>query len=466
YSYAAGILRDEPTTPIVSALHAVGLLPELTAGASAQASLDRVTAGVQLLGAGEWGITQLAGAISAPGPVGAAGELTHAISMLHSRWNPTVEVVAGAQSPAYRTVANVATGGQFQLGAYYTQRLPAAVILGLGAIRRWRFEPDQPAETALRLSARHQSSRGFSVNAQIGPTITEDGVSWQGSLFFRFTDRGGSVNTSAGYDLTDGPAALAVSAIPDRAVDTWRWSAGYQGFDRSPGQPQILQGSAGYDGYVFNARVEPYAQQTIGADAGEFRLGGQFSSAVAFAGRTVALSRPIRDSFVLVTPRPQVAGYRIPIRGSGGGLTAIVDGGPAVIPDLRGYRATTISADATYLPDGFSVGDGRYSFTPGYRSGYHVVIGSASSVYVRGRLVDGAGEPIALEAGEVIASDGSTISFFTNQDGEFEILELAPGEFRLQLYSDPAAESVFAVPEDVVGRYDLEDVLFLQEDPQ
>ncbi|MFW5827468.1 MAG: hypothetical protein ACOCU4_05225, partial [Alkalispirochaeta sp.] len=73
---------------------------------------------------------------------------------------------------------------------------------------------------------------------------------------------------------------------------------------------------------------------------------------------------------------------------------------------------------------------------------------------------------IALEAGEAIASDGSTASFFTNQDGEFAILELAPGEFRLQLYSDPAAESVFAVPEDVVGRYDVEDVVFLQEDPQ
>ncbi|MFW5827991.1 MAG: hypothetical protein ACOCU4_07860, partial [Alkalispirochaeta sp.] len=359
YSYALGVLRDEPTTPIVSALHSVGLLPELTVGASAQASLDRATAGVQLLGAGEWGITQLAGAISAPGPVGAAGELTHAISMLHSRWNPTVEVVAGVQSPSYRTVSTVATGGRFQVGAYYTQRLPGSIILGFGAIRRWRYEPDQPAETALRLTGSHQSSRGFSINAQIGPTITEEKVSWQGSLFFRFTDRGGSVNTSAGYDLTDGPASLSVSAIPDRAVNTWRWNAGYQGFDRSPGQPQILRGSAGYDGYTFSARLEPYAQQTIGADEGEYRLGGQFSSAVAFAGQTVAVTRPIRDSFVLVSPRPQVADYRIPIRGSGGGLTAVVEGGPAVIPDLRSYRPTTISADATHLPYGFSLGEGR-----------------------------------------------------------------------------------------------------------
>ncbi|MFW5695177.1 MAG: hypothetical protein ACOCYB_08405 [Alkalispirochaeta sp.] len=462
YSYAAGVLRDEPTTPIVSGRHAVGLLPELTAQASAQATLNRATAGAQLVGAGEWGITQLAGALSMPGPVGAAGELTHAISLLHSRWNPTVEVVVGAQNAAYRTIASTSSGGQFQIGAYYTQRLPASVIMGLGAIRRRRFDPEESAETSLRLTATHQSTQGFSVNARFGPTITDSGVDWQGSLFIRLTDSGRSVTTSAGYDLTDGPATLSVSTVPERAVDTWRWSAGYQGFDRSAGQPQILRGSAGYDGYLFSARIEPYAQQTIGADEGEYRLGGQFSSAVAFAGRQVAMSRPIRDSFVLVTPRPQVAEYRIPLRGSGGGLSSVVDGGAAVIPDLRSYRSTTISADGSYLPDGYSVGEGRYSFTPGYRSGYHLVIGSASSVYVRGRLIDGSGDPIALEAGEVIASDGSTTSFFTNQDGEFEILELAPGEFRLQLYRDSAAESVFAVPEGAVGRYDLEDVVFLQ----
>lgn len=466
YSYAVGVLRDDPSTPLLSGAHAMGVLPELTIGASTQATLERATVGAQILGAGEWGITQLSGAVSFPDGVGAAGELTHAISLLHSRWNPTVELVAGAQSAAYQPVTSPATGGQFQLGAYYTQRLPAAVILGVGAVRRWRYQPEEAAETTVRLTATHQSAEGFSLNAQIGPTIAEGQVAWQGSLFIRFTDGGGSVNTSAGYDIADGPASLSVSSVPERSVDTWRWSAGYQGFDRSAGQPQILRGSVGYDAYSYSARVEPFAQETIGAEESEYRLGGQFSSAVAFAGRQVAMSRPIRDSFVLVTPREQISDYSVPIRGSGGGLVSIVEGGPAVMPDLRSYRASTISADGSNLPDGYSVGEGRYSFTPGYRSGYQLVIGSASSVYVRGRLVDDSDEPIALEAGEVIAGDGSTTPFFTNQEGEFEILELAPGEFRLQLYRYPEAESVFAVPEDVVGRYNLEDVIFLREESQ
>jgi hypothetical protein len=444
----------------------MGILPELTVGASAQSTLERATLGAEILGAGEWGITQLSGAVSMPGEVGVAGELTHAISLLHSRWNPTVEMVAGAQSSPYQAVASPSTGGEFRLGAFYTQRLPASVILGAGLVREWRYEPEESAETTLRLTVSHQSDRGFSLNARIGPTLSDDGVDWQGSLFFRFADDGGSVNTSAGYDIAQGPATLSVSSIPERSVDTWRWNAGYQGFDRSPGQPQILRGSVGYDGYRFAARLEPFAQQTIGAEEGEYRMGAQFSSAVAFADRTVAVSRPIRDSFVLVTPRPQISDYRVPIRGSGGGLVSIVDGGPAVMPDLRSYTASTMSADGSYLPDGYSVGEDRYSFSPGYRTGYHVVIGSASSVYVRGRLVDDSGDGIALEAGEVIAADGSTTPFFTNQNGEFEIRNLSPGEFRLQLYSDPAAETVFAVPEDVVGRYNLEDVVFLREDPR
>lgn len=464
FSYGAGVLREQPGTPFVSGLHRIGIIPELTAGAFLQATSSRLVAGGELLGAGEWGVTSVSTAFSVPDGVGFAGELSHIIALLHSRWLPTVELIASGQNGAFRSVANPIAGGTFRIGAFYSQRLPGAVTIGLGALQRWRFDPDEPGETQVRLTASHQSVNGFSLNAQIGPTIVGSDVDWQGGIFIRFSDPARAINTSASYDVANGPASLSVTAIPDRSVETWRWSARYQGFDRSPGQPQTLQGTVGYDAYRYSASLEPSVRETIGVTEGEYRLGAQFSSAVAFAGRAVAVSRPIRDSFVLVTPREQIAPYRVPIRGGGGAVVAVVTGRATVIPDLRSYRGTTIVADGSYLPDGLSLGGGRYSFVPRYRSGYQLTIGSEASVYVRGRLVDGGDRPIGLEAGEVIASDGTSTTFFTNQEGEFEILELTPGEYRLLLYSDPESETVLAIPPDVVGRYDLEDVVFLREE--
>ncbi|GEM_PF-6470492 len=464
YSYAAGVVRDAPATPLVSASHEVGLLPQVTVRGSGQATTDRFGVGAGALAAGDWGITALDVAGTGPDGAGVAANLSHVISVLHSRWSPSVEFAGGGQNEAFRDpVTGRAAGASVHAGVAYSQRLPAAVAASLGVVRRWDLNDAARSATEVRLIASHQSPRGFALNAQIGPTITGDGVSWQGSLFVRISDDSGTVSSSAGYDLTGGPATATVQSIPRRAIDAYQWSATYQGFDRRPGQPQIVRGVVGYDGYLFNATVEPGVQQTVGADDGDYRLGGRFASAVAFAGGEVAVSRPIRDSFVLLSPRSQVAPYRVPVRGGGGSVVAVVDGRAAVMPDLQAYRPSSLSLDGSYLPDGFSVGQERYAFSPGYRSGYRMVVGSSAAVYVRGRLVDGNGEPIALEAGEVIAGDGTTLPFFTNQEGGFEITDLSPGEYRLQLYADPAAETVFAIPGDAVGRYDLEDVVFLRE---
>jgi outer membrane usher protein FimD/PapC len=464
YSYAAGTLRDDPETPVVSGFHEYGVGDRVAVTGSLLAVPDRFGVGTGVLVAGYWGTTSLDGALSGPDGTGASVNLSHVVSRLDVPWSPVFEATTGWRNAAFRDVATGRAGGaELRAGLVVTQRLPGAVNAGLGAIHRYRMDEDSH-ETDLRLLVAHQSAEGFAINGQIGPVISDGEVSWQGSLFVRITDPAGTVSSSASYDISSGPATLSVNAIPRRSVDTIRWSAGYQGFDRRDGQPQILRGTVGYDGYRFSTQVEPAVQRTVGAEEGEQILAGQFSSAVAFAGRAVAVSRPIRDSFVIVLPREQIAPYTIPVRGSGGGVIARLEGGAAVVPDLMGYRTSGISLDGINLPDGFSLGEDRFSFAPGYRSGYAVSVGSRAAVYARGRLIDQTGEPLALEAGEVVASDGSTIPFFTNGDGEFEITGLTAGEYRLYLFADPEAETVFAVPGDVAGRYDLDDVVFFVEE--
>jgi outer membrane usher protein len=464
YSYAAGTLRDDAGTPVVSGFHEYGVGERVAVTGSVLAVPDRFGVGSGVLVAGYWGTTSLDGALSGPDGTGASVNLSHVVSRLDVPWSPVFEATTGWRNAAFRDVVTGRAGGaELRAGLVVTQRLPGAVSAGLGAIHRYRID-EESHETDLRLLVAHQSAEGFAINAQLGPVISDGKVSWQGSLFVRITDPTGTVSSSASYDVANGPATLSVNAIPRRSVDTIRWSAGYQGFDRRDGQPQILRGTVGYDGYRFSTQVEPTVQRTAGADEGEQILAGQFSSAVAFAGRTVAVSRPIRDSFVIVTPRAQVAPYTIPVRGSGGAVIARLEGGATVVPDLMAYRSSGISLDGINLPDGFSLGADRFSFAPGYRSGYAITVGSRAVVYARGRLVDQLGAPLSLQAGEVVASDGSGIPFFTNGDGEFEITGLSAGEYRLFLYADPDAETVFAVPDDVAGRYDLDDVVFFVEE--
>ena len=85
-------------------------------------------------------------------------------------------------------------------------------------------------------------------------------------------------------------------------------------------------------------------------------------------------------------------------------------------------------------------------------------------MYIVGRLVDENGDPVRLQAGEIVDDEGVATPFFTNDDGRFEITGLVPGEYRLYLYRYPDSLSLIAVTEEASGAYPLGDVLFLTEE--
>lgn len=462
YSYAGGVLREDPGVPYVSGYHRYGLRDALTLGGAAAATLEHFGLAASGLLATVAGVTDLSLATTGPAGAGFAGELSHVLSILPASFTPTVELVVSGRNGDFREVAGGRRpGAALQAGAVYSQRLPAGIVASLGIVREWDLEDGNDTETGLRLAASYQSPAGFAVSGQIGPRFTGGDTSWQGSLFIRVRDSDGRVSTTVSHDPIDGPARLTVSSVPQRSLTSLRWTASYQGLDRRPGQPQILEGAVTYEGYRMSASAAPGLRRTAGDAGREARVAAGFASALAFAGGTVAVSRPIEDSFVILKPRPLVSGFAIPVRGSGGGVSAVVDGGPAVVSSLSSYRGVSLQLDGVNLPDGYSVGDERHGFRPGYRTGYLVEVGGGAAVYARGRLIDGGGTAIGLEAGEVIADDGRTIVFFTNAEGEFEVTGLSSGEYRLTLFRYPGGETRFAIPPEALGRYNLEDVIFL-----
>lgn len=465
YSMAAGVVRDEVERPFASATHRVGVGPALTVGGDLQATTDRLAVGGHASTASLWGISRLDGAASIGDEVGFAGAVSHLVASLYAQRYPAVEVSLGGESAGYRGVATGGgQGGGVRAGIALNQRLPAGISASLTGLHRWNLSEGEDDETDLRLVASSQSDRGYALTVQIGPTFSSGEVSWSGSIFLRITDPGRRVAASVSHDVAEGPATVSVASIPTQAVGALRWSAEYRGFDRTAGTPVVVGGRAGYDAYRGSIEVAPEFQRTAGADRGEASLSTRFVSALAFADSSFAVSRPIRDGFALFEAQGRIAEYRIPLTGGGGATAALLEGGRAVVPDLRSYDEATVVADGRFLPDGLSVGEERLSFYPGYRQGYRVVMGVEASVYIVGRLVDADGAPIGLQAGEIVGPEGIVVPFFTNGDGRFEITGLVSGEYRLSLYSYPASFSLIAIPGDANGAYPLGDVLFLTQE--
>lgn len=472
YSWGLGLLRDryEVDALFLSGSHQMGVFPDWTAGADLQAGLEEYAAGLHSLLATRYGLTRADGALFAglDGDLGTALDLSHLVALLYTRRWPVVEVSGRFESAGYRHVLTEATdGGRVRGGVSLHQRLAGNVNAALGVVYTYPTGSAREPDTVVRVAISHYSLRGYTINAQVMPTFTEGTVYWRAGVFIRFGSDEGRLNTSINYDLVQDRASLQVGNVPREAFDTVNWSAEYQRSSGVPEEPQAIGGVARYDTYHGSVQVQPEFRINQESDD-EARLTTQFTTALAWAGPTVAVTRPIRDSFALFVPRPEVAGHPIPLRSGGGAVSAVLRGRAAVVPDLSSWRWTTVRLDGSQLPDGLSVGEREVSFFPGYRRGYYVVVGSASAVYVSGRLVDDEGEPIALEAGEIIHLDREETQtlFFTNREGAFEIPELEAGRYRLLLFAWPDIEIEFTISEGERGLFELGEVIVEREGNQ
>ncbi len=124
--------------------------------------------------------------------------------------------------------------------------------------------------------------------------------------------------------------------------------------------------------------------------------------------------------------------------------------GSALQPALSSYSDRSLTVSAPEAPINLDLGAGSYRLMPPYRGGYLIVVGSDYNVSAVGRLLDAAGQPVALLSGtaiELAHPEREPIPFFTNRDGRFGIVGLAPGEWRLQTAGTPGETYRLQVPE-------------------
>jgi outer membrane usher protein len=167
------------------------------------------------------------------------------------------------------------------------------------------------------------------------------------------------------------------------------------------------------------------------------------------------MGRPIYDSFAIVRGHPALDGANIYVDPSPFGFTANTGIlGAATQPSLSSYAERTITVDAPEAPAGYDIGQGSFRVFPPYRSGYLLQVGSDYMVTALGRLINRDGEPVSLVTGsatELAHPEREALTIFTNRDGRFGAVGLAPGRWRIQMNDDLRSSYVIEVPADAEG---------------
>jgi outer membrane usher protein len=218
---------------------------------------------------------------------------------------------------------------------------------------------------------------------------------------------------------------------------------------------QFNRGDLGFD----NSTQYNFDQSEVTSSQSSLQAG----FAIATAGGKVALGRPINDSFMIVSAHRGVGDAPIEVDRTEEGFAARTDWlGPALLSNLSSYNPRAITAVTEAASAGMSLDDSSFRVRPTYRSGYAVTVGSEYTITATGRLVDAQGQPVGLVRGVAKLADGSDekreVEFFSNARGQFALLGLKPGVWRLTTTGAAPRTFEITVPDDASGLVRLNDV--------
>ncbi len=181
----------------------------------------------------------------------------------------------------------------------------------------------------------------------------------------------------------------------------------------------------------------------------------RFGTSLAVGGGSVALGRPIYDSFAIVRAHKSLKQANVVVEPSPYGYTAMTgEWGAALMPGLASYSERMVPIDVANAPPGTDIGQGSFKVFPSYRSGYLFEAGSDYHVTAFGIMHDRDGNPVALVSGkatELAHPDRPAKTIFTNRQGRFGATGLAPGKWRLEMLDDAHSTFVIDIPENAEG---------------
>jgi hypothetical protein len=339
----------------------------------------------------------------------------------------------------------------------YSQRLPMNISGSMGGTYKLaRNSARNSGSVSATLS--RQLARGANVSMDVQRRRDTEGV-YEDRAFvsLNISLTGTGQNITATRDSQTGVSRVDWNYRPEVVIGGVSASAGVQ---RDAGDHRFT-GELSRTGYRAETSIShdvsnPRSSLTETERLTSARLG----TAVVFAGGKVAVSRPITDGFAIVVPHPSLKGQTVGInpRGERAYIAEADAFGPAVIPDLTSYQVRRILIDVPDLAIGAELGQDVFDVVPTIRSGTIINIGTSASVLATFKVVDDAGEPIALQAGEIRQIGNDTFEpllVFSDRAGLMTSDGLTAGTYELILFAFPDLPVTFEVAADAVGIIDL-----------
>ncbi len=346
-------------------------------------------------------------------------------------------------------------GERSSVGLTHSRRLPGGVAASLGV--RYTLNRGKPPNNLLaRASFFKRWRRGLSTRLVLDARQERDtGMSYGFSFRLEKPFGGGRQLLSSGYDHRAGLQEFGYAYTPEHPIGSWRGSSDWRLSETGTRSGDFR---AGYG----HERGQVDLSHSVALSDGEARGSGdiRLSTALAFAGRQWAVSRPIADSFVMVAGHESLPDVPIRINESAGGAEAQLDGwGPAVVSNVQSYFPSSVGIGIPdELPFGYDLGPVQYAVAPTYKSGSILTVGTEPRLYGSGRAQRSSGEPYALQAGELSplgSSEETPIPIFTSRDGTFSVEGVRPGELEIQWFGEDVAPTVIQIPADAEPGFDL-----------
>lgn len=336
---------------------------------------------------------------------------------------------------------------EFELGGGYSHALNERAFVGIDS----RFSKGRNGfsdQHNYRLSGGYRVNDRISLNAEARyeKNNFRDEVSAMFSLNIRL---GGFSSARVQYDTRDNRARASYQTLTGQGVGSFNLSADVERSDFGSGFN--VNGN-------YYSNVGEFGLAHFGDFAGDFgqsrsqRTTFRMASSLALAGDSLAIGRPIYDSFAIIKPHEKLKGEKILIDPTISGRVADTEPfGSGLHPSLNSYSERTITVEAPEAPAGTDLGTGTYRVIPQYRSGYKMIVGSEYSMTAIGTLLDSQGAPVALAIGtitELESDNPMTYEVFTNREGRFGIPGLAPGKWRLEMLDDDRSTVIIEIPDE------------------
>lgn len=449
-----GAREYDAELPVLSGFLRTGRSDVLTAGWNLQASSERAQVGadgIWAVGSGTF-LSQVSLSYDVREAIGygvRVAYLHYARRGLMDRHSGNWRVDLGHQSRRFAGIASEpGTAPLLDARVSYSKPLPWRMSgsVGLGYRHgRGRIGKGVTGNVSLTKRWLHGLSSHVSFSTQSRRERGQDwGVSFR--LEWAFGNRQ-QHRLSSGVDTRRGSRQLRYTYTPRSQWEQWRYSG------------VVDQQASGDWGGDFRAGV---SRSRMELDFGQSLRNGvngatgmtriSMGTALAFADGHWGISKPINDSFVIVTGHESLKGRTIPINERDLGSESKLDRwGPAVIGSVPSYypRHVEVHPPAD-LPFGYDIGADRYLVETTSRRGAVIAIGSEPTKAGTGQVVLDDGSPLSLQVGDLLNLDQEADALetvFTGRDGKFTVDGLRPGRYRIRWFDEAYEPCDFEVVE-------------------